>query len=305
MTTALKPKSAQSRVRREENRLAYLLMLPSTLGILIFAILPIFASFGISFTNWGGLSTPQWVGLDNYKNAFSDVRAQHSIIVTLKYTILSVPFGVALSLGMATLIHNVSNKFVGSFFRTVYYLPMVTIGVAVALLWTVLLAPQGLVNLILGWVGIHGPNWLGDPKWVLPAAAMFSIWQGAGQSIILFLAALASVPKDLYEAAQLDGASPWEAFRKITVPMISPTLFLVLVLSVISSLQVFDAVLVLTRGGPGDASTSTALYIYQTGFKYFKFGYGAALAWILSAVVMVLMAVQWRMQNKWVNYDQV
>lgn len=301
-----KAKASMSRMHRDEARLAYLLMLPSTLGILIFGILPIFASLGISFTNWGGLSMPQWVGTDSYQKVLTDIRSQHSFLVTLKYTLLSVPVGVAFSLGLAVLIHNLTNTWLSGIFRTVYYLPMVTIGVAVALLWTVLLQPDGLINLVLQHLfGIKGPNWLADANWVLPAVALFSIWQGAGQSVILFLASLAAVPKDLYEAAQLDGASGLQAFRRITLPMISPTLFLVLVLSLISSLQVFDAVLVLSRGGPGDASTSTALHIYRLGFKYFKFGEAAALAWVLTAVLAVLLIVQWRSQNRWVNYDQV
>lgn len=292
-------------MRRQEAWLAALLILPSTLGVMIFAVLPIAASLGISLTDWGGLSRPNFVGLRNYATALQDSRAISSLSHTLLYVVLAVPSGVILSLLMAVLINNLRAGWLRSFFRTVYYLPMVTIGVAVALLWQVLLAPQGLVNLLLGWFGIHGPNWLGSPQWVLPAVAVFSVWQGSGQGIILFLASLASVPRDLYEAAQLDGARPWEAFRYITLPMVSPTIFLVLVLSLIGALQVFEAVLVLANGGPGDSSTTVALYIYKTAFSFFKMGYAAALAWLLSVILIVLMVIQWRNQNRWVNYDQV
>jgi multiple sugar transport system permease protein len=294
-----------SAMRRQESWLAMLLILPSTLGIVVFAVLPIIASLGISLTNWGGLSKPKWVGLDNYAAALSDSRAVSSLSHTLLYVLLAVPTGVIISMLLAVLIHNLQAGWLKSVFRTVYYLPMVTIGVAVALLWQVLLAPQGLVNLILGWLGIHGPNWLGSPDWVLPAVAVFSVWQGSGQGIILFLASLASVPKELYEAAQLDGAKPFESFRFITLPMVSPTVFLVLVLSVIGALQVFEAVLVLSNGGPGDSSTTVALYIYKTAFSFFKMGYASALAWMLSVILIVLLVVQWRNQSKWVNYDQV
>jgi multiple sugar transport system permease protein len=309
-STTLAPVSVPTRrrssvMRRQESWLAILLILPSTLGIVVFAILPIIASLGISLTNWGGLSKPKWVGLDNYTTALSDSRAISSLSHTLLYVLLAVPSGVAISMLLAVLIHNLKSGWLKTVFRTVYYLPMVTIGVAVALLWQVLLAPQGLVNLILGWLGIHGPNWLGSPDWVLPAVAVFSVWQGSGQGIILFLASLASVPKELYEAAQLDGAKPLESFRFITLPMVSPTVFLVLVLSVIGALQVFEAVLVLSNGGPGDSSTTIALYIYKTAFSFFKMGYASALAWLLSIVLIVLLVVQWRNQSKWVNYDQV
>lgn len=303
VSASRRPKA--SAMRRQESWLALLLILPSTLGIVVFAILPIIASLGISLTNWGGLSTPKFVGLDNYATALSDSRAVSSLSHTLLYVLLAVPTGVAISMLLAVLIHNLQAGWLKSVFRTVYYLPMVTIGVAVALLWQVLLAPQGLVNLILGWLGIHGPNWLGSPNWVLPAVAVFSVWQGSGQGIILFLASLASVPRELYEAAQLDGARAHESFRYITLPMVSPTVFLVLVLSVIGALQVFEAVLVLSNGGPGDSSTTVALYIYKTAFSFFKMGYASALAWMLSVILIVLLVVQWRNQSKWVNYDQV
>lgn len=294
-----------SPMRRQETLLALLLILPSTLGIMVFAVLPIAASLGISLTDWGGLSTPHFVGAQNYATALQDPRATSALSHTLLYVLLAVPTGVAISMTLAVWINNLRAGWLRTVFRTVYYLPMVTIGVAVALLWQVLLAPQGLVNVILGWLGVHGPNWLGSPSWVLPAVAVFSVWQGSGQGIILFLASLASVPKDLYEAAQLDGARPWEAFRYITLPMVSPTVFLVLVLSVIGALQVFEAVLVLSNGGPGDSSTTVALYIYKVAFTFFKMGYASALAWLLAAILIALMAMQWRAQSRWVNYDQV
>ena len=294
-----------SPLRRQEAWLAALLILPSTLGILIFAVLPIAASLGISLTDWGGLSKPNFVGFQNYATALQDSRATSALSHTLIYVLLAVPTGVLISMTLAVWIHNLRAGWLRTVFRTVYYLPMVTIGVAVALLWQVLLAPQGLVNLILGWLGVNGPNWLGSPSWVLPAVAVFSVWQGSGQGIILFLASLASVPKDLYEAASLDGAKPFETFRFITLPMISPTVFLVLVLSLIEALQVFEAVLVLSNGGPGDSSTTVALYIYKTAFTFFKMGYASALAWLLAVILIALMVVQWRNQNRWVNYDQV
>ncbi len=283
----------------------WILMLPSTLGIIIFAILPIVGSLGVSFTDWTALSAPNWVGLQNYQDAFQDDKAIASIIRTLVFSAMAVPLGVVASLVIAVLLHNVINDRIKTFFRVLYYLPMVTIGVATALLWKVLFSGASPLAIPFRLLGLETPAWLGDPNLVLPAVAIYSVWQGAGASIILFLAALVNVPRELYEAAQLDGARPWALFRHITVPMISPTIFLVLILSVIGGLQVFDAVLVMPTpaGGPGDSSTTIALYIYKTGFNYFKMGYATALAWLLSVMLIVLMFWQWRLQRTWVHYD--
>ncbi len=292
-----------SSLRREEAFWGLVLMLPSTLGIMIFAILPIIGSFGISFTDWGGLSAPHWTGVENYRQALSDDKAIGSIWRTLIFTLISVPLGLGVSVVLASLIQNLRLSGVRSFFRTLYYLPMVTIGVATALLWSVLFSGQGPINLPLQVLGIQGPAWLTSPDTVLTAIAIYSVWQGAGASIILFLAALSNVSKELYEAAQMDGARAWHLFRFITLPMISPTIFLVLILSLIGSLQVFEAVLVMSKGGPGDSSVTIAMYIYKTGFTYFKMGYATALAWLLSLALAVLMLLQWRLQKSWVHYE--
>lgn len=278
-------------LRREEAAWGLLLIAPSALVVLVFAVLPILASLGISLTNWGGLSRPEWVGLANYQRALTDdPKALRYLLQTFTFAAFAVPLGLAVSLLIASLIHNLSSPGVKGFFRTLYYLPMVTVGVATALLWQALF-------------GALGVNWLAQPSTVIPAVALFTVWQGAGASVILFLAALANVPKELYEAAQLDGARPAQLFRYITLPQISPTVFLVVVLSLIGSLQVFEAVLFMTKGGPGDASTSIALYIYTSAFTYFRMGYATALAWLLALGLIALLVVQWRMQKRWVHYE--
>ena len=277
-------------LKSDEAFWGWLLLLPSALGILVFAIVPIFGSLGVSFTNWGGLSRPQFNGLANYARAIGDERALQYSLQTLIFTVCAVPLGLAVSLGIAAMIHNVRAGLSKSVFRTLYYLPMVTVGVATALLWQALFAAIGV-------------NWLTRPDTVLPTVAFFSVWQGSGSSVILFLAALANAPKELYEAAQIDGARPWQLFRWITLPIISPTIFLVLILSLIASLQIFETVLFMTKGGPGDSSTTIALYIYQSAFKYFRMGYATALSWLLALVLIALLVVQWRMQKRWVHYD--
>jgi multiple sugar transport system permease protein len=290
-------------LRREEAMWGLLLIAPSTLGILIFSMLPILGSFGISFTDWGGLSLPHWTGLENYKTAFEDQKAIESIVRTLIFTLISVPLGLVVSVVLASLIQNLKLDKVRTVFRTLYYLPMVTIGVATALLFKLLFSLQGPANIPFQLFGLEGIDWLGSPNSVLTAIAIYSVWQGAGSSIILFLAALTNVPKELYEAAQIDGARAWHLFRFITLPMISPTIFLVLILSLIGSLQIFEAVLVMTKGGPGDSSLTIAMYIYNTGFKSFRMGYATALAWLLSLALVVLIVLQWRLQKSWVHYE--
>ena len=303
LNTLEQPRKKGSSLRREEALWGLILILPSTLGIVVFAILPILGSFGISFTDWGGLSLPHWTGLENYKLAFEDQIAIESIIRTLIFTLISVPLGLVVSIVLASLIQNLKLDKARTFFRTLYYLPMVTIGVATALLFKLLFSLQGPANVPFNLFGLEGIDWLGSPSSVLTALAIYSVWQGAGSSIILFLAALANVPKELYEAAQIDGAQPLRLFWHITLPMISPTIFLVLILSLIGSLQIFEAVLVMTKGGPGDSSLTIAMYIYNTGFKSFRMGYATALAWLLSLALIVLIVLQWRLQKSWVHYD--
>ena len=289
--TGTTPRARGRSLRSEEALWGWLLILPSMIGILVFGIIPIVGSFGVSFTNWTGISQPKFNGLANYARAIGDERALQYSLQTLIFTAVAVPLGLIVSLGLAAMIHNVKSKLGKGFFRTLYYLPMVTAGVATAVLFKSLFT----------WMGI---NWLSRPDTVLPTVAFFSVWQGAGASMILFLAALSNVSKELYEAAQMDGAKPWQMFRYITMPMVSPTIFLVLVLGLIAGLQVFETILFMTRGGePGDSSVSIALYIYRTAFKYFRMGYATALSWLLALVLIVLLVVQWRMQKRWVHYD--
>jgi multiple sugar transport system permease protein len=291
ISTTSTPRARGRSLRSEEALWGWLLILPSVIGIIVFGIVPIVGSLGVSFTNWTGISQPKFNGLANYARAIGDERALQYSLQTLIFTAVAVPLGLIVSLGLAAMIHNVKSHPSKTFFRTLYYLPMVTAGVATALLFKSLFT----------WMGV---NWLTRPDTVLPTVAFFSVWQGAGASMILFLAALSNVPRELYEAAQIDGAKPWHSFRYITLPMVSPTIFLVLVLGLIAGLQVFETILFMTRGGePGDSSVSIALYIYRTAFKYFRMGYATALSWLLALVLIVLLVVQWRMQKRWVHYD--
>jgi multiple sugar transport system permease protein len=180
----------------------------------------------------------------------------------------------------------------------------VTVTVAVALIWRWMYEPRaGIIDVVLRGVGLPGPAWLGDPLWAMPAIIIMSVWKGFGYNMVLFLAGLQGIPVALYEAAMIDGASAWQRFWRITLPLLSPTMFLAVVLTVISSFQVFDQAYVMTAGGPAGATNTIVLYIYQNGFQFFRMGYAAAIAWVLFGVIFIFTLVQMRLQGRWVQYD--
>jgi len=192
-----------------------------------------------------------------------------------------------------------------SVFRAAYFLPTITSAVAAATVWRWIYEPNfGLLNSLLYAIGVaHPPAWLSSPAWAMPALILLGVWQGLGFQMVIFLAGLQGIPTHLYEAAAIDGAGWWARFRHITLPLISPTTFFVLIISVIGSYQVFDQAFVLTEGGPGYATTTLVYYIYEYAFQFFKMGYAAAMAWILFAIVFVLTVIQFRIQARWVHYD--
>ncbi|MFN4073359.1 MAG: carbohydrate ABC transporter permease [Thermus sp.] len=260
-----------------------LLALPSTAVVLAFAVVPMGLSLYLSLTSWSGLGGAEWVGLENYWGVLTDPRFLRYLRHTLTYALFAIPLGVVLPLLIALGIHNLKGAWAG-FFRTLFYLPLVTGVVATALL-------------IQALVGLFPQNPFVRPETVLPALAAFSAWQGMGSAILLYLAGLSRLPRELYEAAAVDGAGPWASFRHVTLPGLVPVVSLVAVLSTIASLQVFEAVLFLTRGGPGDASTTLALYIYNTAFRYFRMGEATAMAWLVALGLFLLVALQRRLER--------
>ncbi|WP_164835698.1 carbohydrate ABC transporter permease [Thermus tenuipuniceus] len=262
----------------------FLLAGPSTSVVLAFALLPMGFSAYLSLTSWSGLGGAEWVGLENYRQLLQDPRFARYLWQTLTYALFAVPLGVVFPLLVALAIHNLKGFWAGVF-RVLFYLPLVTGVVATALL------AQALV-------GLFPQNPFARPESVLPALAAFSVWQGMGSAILLYLAGLSRLPRELYEAAAVDGAGPWASFWHVTLPGILPVASLVLVLSTIASLQVFEAVLFLTRGGPGDASTTLALYIYTTAFRYFRMGQATAMAWVVAAGLFLLVLVQRRLERR-------
>lgn len=278
----------------------YLSISPWLAGFILFVLGPMLLSLYTSFTDWDLLSPPEWVGLDNYTRLVSDPLFWQSLKVTGLFTLAYVPLDLAGGLALALLVRpSIKGMRV---FRTIFYLPSVLAGVAFVVVWVWLLNPRGgLLNLLLSQVGIQGPNWLNDPAWALSALVLMSFW-GWGRSMVIFLSGLTSIPEELHEAAAIDGANTWQRFTRITFPLLSPTLFFTLILSVISTFQTFTNAFVATNGGPLDSTLFFVLYIYRQAFEYFNMGYASALAWVLLLFVLALTVVILRTQHFWVHY---
>ncbi len=279
-------------------------LLPSLAGLLIFMVGPILASLGLSFSSWDPLlpSKFNFVGLKNFIDILTDEQFWAALTHTFLYLVGYIPLVMVTGLGAALLLNR---RLKGqSLFRAAFFTPVISAWVAVALLWTWIFNPQyGLVNFILGLVGIQGPTWLFDPNWAMPAIILTSVWKDTGYLMAMFLNGLQNIPDEYYEAAAIDGASPWARFRHITLPMLSPTTFFALIISLISSFQVFDQVWIMTAGGPAGATTTLVERIVNNAFHYGNMGYAAGLSWVLFLLVFVATVIQSRLQKQWVVYD--
>ncbi len=297
------PTRPLSRARWWRRNLAYFVFLaPWLLGFLLWTGGPLIASVYLSLTQYDILMPPKWVGFNNYVQLFNDDLFWQALKVTSIYTFFGVPLLMATSLGLAVMLNQ---KVPGlSVFRTIFYLPTVTTGVAVALLWVWLLQPDfGLINNLLWDIfGIRGPQWLYDEKWVLPALIMKSMW-GVGGPMLIYLASLQGIPTHLYEAAELDGATAIRRFWHITLPMITPVVLFNLIMAIISSFQVFTDAYVMTKGGPNYASYFYVYYLYQNAFQFFRMGFASAQAWILFLIILVFTAITLRSSTLWVYYE--
>ena len=282
----------------------YIFIAPGVLGYLIFVLGPVLYSLAMSLMDYGVVTAPRFIGLDNWRVIFSfrqDPLIWQSLKVTTYYSIGSVACGVTSALFVAMLMNQ---RILGIYlFRTIYYMPSVISGVPVALLWMWIFNPSfGVLNTALAWLGIDGPQWLFDPFWVIPAFVIMSLW-GIGGAMVIFLAGLQGIPQNLYEAAELDGANIMARFRHITLPMLSPVIFFNVVLGIIGSFQAFTQSFIMTQGGPANASLLYVLYLYRNAFQYFKMGYASAMAWLLLVVIMALTLLVFRSSAVWVYYE--
>lgn len=286
---------------RREARRFHLFVSPWLVGFVLFTAGPILAAVGISFMKWNLLRPPEWVGLANYERMVADPDFWEAIANTAKYGLGSVALGVTFTFVLALLL-NQPLRFQG-LFRTVMYMPSVVSGLATALLWLNILHPDyGLINKVLATVGIQGPGWLASQEWAIPALVLMSVW-GAGNTIVIYLAGLQGIPKTLYEAAEIDGAGWWRRFWSVTVPMMSPVIFFNVVTGFIAALQGYVLILVMTEGGPGNATMVLGLYIYRHAFVYFDMGYAAALSWAMFAIIIAVTAAQFSLARRWVHYE--
>lgn len=288
-------------VARREALWFYLFACPAILGLILFSVGPMIASFLLSFTSYDMLSAPSWIGLQNYVDLAHDNLFLKSLSVSLIYGAVSVPATMILALILAIMLNAKLPAL--AFFRSAYYLPSVISGVAVAMLWKWLFNGEyGLINVVLGKLGIHGPAWLTDEHWALRALILMSLW-GFGGSMLIYLAGLQGVPKELYEAAKVDGASTFRQHVHVTVPMLSSVTFFNLIMGIISSLQVFAEPFVLTQGGPNHATLLLSVYLYQNAFQYLKMGYASAIAWVAFAIVLILTLLVFRSMPMWVHTE--
>ncbi|OMF37123.1 sugar ABC transporter permease [Paenibacillus sp. FSL H8-0548] len=297
-------KSKKSRLHHKENWFAWLFISPMVLGYMLFLFVPIMGAFFMSFTDYSLLHDSSFVGLDNYKIAFSeDPLFWKSVGQTLYFSAGLIPLNLCLALGLALLLNR---KIPGiGLFRTAIFTPVVTSIVVWAIAWKYIFATDyGLINELLKLLHIEGPAWLYNFQLAMPVVIIVSVLKNVGLNMVIFLAALQDVPKMYYEAAKIDGASKYKMFTNVTMPMISPSLFLAMILTLIGSLKVFSQIQVMTDGGPGTSTYVLVYYIYQQAFKIFDFGYASAIAFILFFLVLVLTIVQWNLRKRWVHHEE-
>lgn len=295
-------RDAAARSRRIKYALTVLaFLLPSAIPLALFILGPMVAAAWISLTKWNFLTAPQFVGFDNYSKLLSDPRTGEVFLHTVYYIVGYLPLvyvgGLALALALNTALKG------RSFLRGVYFLPVVTSWIVVALVWRWLLNPStGVVNSVLASFGIDGPGWWTDPAWAMPSIILASAWKDLGFVMVILLAGLQAISPELYDAAKVDGAGWWRRTISVTIPLLSPSTFFVLVISLINGFQVFDQVYAMTGGGPAGASQVVVQQIYDLTFRYGRAGDASALSWMLFVVVLAVTVIQVRGQRRWVNY---
>ena len=289
--------------RKGEGRVAVGFLAPSMLGLLAFTAFPIVASLLLGFYDWPVIGDHTFTGLKNYESLLSSAEFKTAVINTIVFVVLYVPLNILVSLGLAVWISPRIRP--RGLYRTIFFIPVVTPVVANAAIFSLILAPNGLIDsLMQTWFGVQAPNFLGSKTWAMPAVVLLSIWQGFGYNMLVFSAALDNVPTTLTEAATIDGAGASARFFRIVLPLITPSIFFAVVLTLISSFQVFTQAYVLTGGGPGNATTTMVVYLYEQGFQFYKLGLASAVAWFLFIIILMITIFQFIGQKRWVHYDQ-
>lgn len=281
----------------------YLFILPWIIGFIIFTAGPIIASLVLSFMHYDMILTPEFSGLANFKELFQDPLFFKSMGNTMYIVALAVPLQMIAAFGMALLLNQ--KVFGQAVYRTAYYIPSIVPAVATAALWLYVLQPQwGLLNGLLEFFGIKGPGWLASEIWSKPSIILVMVW-GSGGTMIIYLAGLQDIPKEYYEAAEIDGANWYYKFTHVTLPLMTPTIFFTFVMGIIGTFQVFSVIFVLTdgMGGPVNSTLVYLIYIYRNAFAFFRMGYASAMAWILFVIVLILTLINFRFARYWVHYE--
>ncbi|MCW2802294.1 MAG: multiple sugar transport system permease protein [Propionibacteriaceae bacterium] len=295
-----------STMRKQDSRAALLFISPWILGFLIFTAWPVIYSAYLSLTDYDVINSPNFIGLDNYRELLVDPKIAASLWNTFFYTVIQVPLYVIVSLAFALLLNRAGRS--SGFFRTAFFLPKMTPPVAVGILLLLLFNGQsGLINTVLGWFGITGPAWTTDPNWVKPGLILISLWS-VGGSVIILLAALRNVPAELYDSARVDGANWWQQTMKVTVPMISGSIFFIFVVNSIAAFQTFSEAYTAYFGSgnttySNDAALFYAIYLFQQAFQYLHMGYASAMAWILFVIILVITLIQMKVSKRFVYLE--
>ncbi|MGN7942065.1 carbohydrate ABC transporter permease [Virgibacillus sp. 6R] len=288
--------------RNKANLWGYLFITPQLVGLLFFSLIPLLYAFYLSFTEWSGFGGTTFIGITNYIEQMNNPDFWKAMVNTIYYMVLVVPLGIAIALVLAVALNKVKGK---EIYRVFFFMPVVTssVSVGVIFMW-ILNGDFGILNELLSYVGITGPHWLTDPRWVIPSIALLSIWWGLGYNMVIFLAGLQGISKSYYEAAEIDGANALQKFRHITLPLLTPTTFFVTIMTIISSFQVFDQAFVMTNGGPAKASYTIVFHIYDQAFVDFTMGKSASAAMILFVIILILTLIQFKLQKRWVFYGE-
>lgn len=291
--------------KKKNKYVGYLFIAPHLISVICFLFIPLLYSLFISFYDFNlfkGFAGSVFAGLDNYRKLFTDEKVYVSISNNIKYMLGTIPITLCLALLLAVFLND--RVYMKNILRTVFFLPYIASIAAMGMVWMHIFSPtMGLINNLLAKAGVlNPPGWLSSEKWALPALMIMAVWGGLGYNIVIYMSGLQSIDRSLYESAQIDGASFLQKIRYIIVPLLSPTTFFLIITSIISSFQVFGAINIMTKGGPGDATYVIAYYTYMTAFSNFKMGYASAMSWLLIAIIFVITVIQWKGQKKWVNY---
>ncbi|MGD9580077.1 MAG: carbohydrate ABC transporter permease [Vampirovibrionia bacterium] len=292
-----------NKLKQKESFWALIMLMPALLGTLIFIIIPVIGSFAISLTSWNLISPPKFVGIHNYVKLLSDSLFYEVLYTTSIYAIAVVIFSITIPMVLAVALNEKLKGLI--LFRTAYFLPVITPMIVAAIVWSWIFDPSnGILNFLLNTIGINDtPKWLFDKNWALISIIIVSVWKNIGYNMVIFLAGLQGIPDTLYEAAEIDGANPIKKFWHITIPMLTPTIFFVCIMSTISAFQVFDLIYLMTSGGPENSTMVIVYWLFKNAFEFFKIGYASSIAYVLFIIILILTLIQWKLRKKWVMFE--